>query len=268
MAGVTGTVTLTAVAAIMDAPTAVFCMIWVASLGIPAIPATFWALRSIGSIRPGSNPISADPSVRSISRDNMWISCASQLAIGFDLVIITAIVGSVAAGTYGLVTRLAAIASTITIGSLPVLLRVAGEARAHQCTTSGKSTRRTVAAVLALQLVGIIAFVAVCGTAAHILTGNQISISISLAATAGAWALLDSIRRCLAAITSTTDGLRVWRQISVPLSIANALASVILTMELGMIGPLVASAVACAAIATLGAYRLRKELAEVFFAGR
>lgn len=256
--GICVTTALTAAAYVLRLGPAWFTVIWVASLSVPALPMTVWRPRSL---LPGRRRAR---DVGSISGSSLWIAAGQQFASGFDLVIISVVLGSREAAAYGLVSRLAQLALTPVIGALPVLTRSAGRARSTGLGPARRTARNLTLAVAALQCTGLAAFVLLGGWACRLLSSGHISPPTSLLLATAGWGVTETVRRCLMSATATAPSLRHWRVSNLAFAVPNLVLSVVLTRTAGVSGPMLGSLVAVGAMVLVAAWRLRRELAEAF----
>lgn len=255
VAGICLTTALAAVGFVADAGPAWFTVIWVASLAVPALPIAVWNARTLASRRHRTSV-----NVGTISGSSLWIAAGQQLASGFDLVIISVLLGSPSAAGYGLVNRLAQLALTPVVGAVPVLTRSAGRARATGLARARKTARSASLLVAATQCAGLVAFAVLGAWACRLLSGGHIAPPTSLLVATAGWGVAETARRCLMAASATPAGLRHWRASNLGFAIPNLVLSVVLTKAVGVSGPMWASLVAVGAMVTLAGWRIGPEL--------
>jgi hypothetical protein len=259
VAGLGATTALAVVAYSLGVGPAWFTVIWIASLAVPALPMILWHPKALAARRrPGTEDVG------SISGSSLWIAAGQQFATGFDLVIISVILGSQQAAAYGLVSRLVLLALTPVIGALPVLTRSAGHARASDVPRDRTGARRLTLLVGGLQCAGLLVFVVLGGWACRVLSSGHITPPTSLLVATGGWGVAETVRRCLMSATATPHGLRHWRISNLAFAVPNLVLSVVLTQTVGVSGPMLGSLVAVGAMAAVGAWCLRSELSMVF----
>jgi hypothetical protein len=241
----------------LGAGPALFTMIWVAALAVPALPTAIWILKA--RRQPG-HPTTTD--IGSISRSGLWIAAGQQFASGFDLVIISVILGSKEAAAYGLVSRLAQLTLTAALGAVPVLTRSAGRARATALPSARKVARSLTLLVAGMQCAGLLVFVVLGGWACRLLSGGLISPPTALLMTAAGWGVVETVRLTLMSASATAPGLRHWRRSNLRFAVPNLALSVILTRYVGVSGPMLGSLIAVGAMVTLAGWSLRDDLRE------
>lgn len=241
----------------LGAGPALFTVIWVAALAVPALPTAVWHLRAW--VRPG-HPTTTD--IGSISRSGLFIAAGQQFASGFDLVIISVILGSEAAAAYGLVSRLVQLTLSAAVGAVPVLTRSAGHARARALPRARSAARSLTALVAGVQCAGLIVFVVLGGWACRLLSGGHISPPTALLLSAAAWGVVETVRLSLIAASATAPGLRLWRSSTLRFAIPNLALSVVLTQYVGVSGPMLGSLIVVGAMVVVTGWRLRDDLRE------
>jgi hypothetical protein len=256
--GICLTTALAAIGFVTGAGPGWFTVIWVASLAVPALPIAVWNARALADRR---QRITGD--VGSVSGSSLWIAAGQQFASGFDLVIISVILGSPSAAAYGLVSRLAQLALTPVVGAVPVLTRSAGRARATGLARARRTLRSTTLLVAAMQCAGLVVFVALGGWACRLLSGGHIAPSTPLLLATAGWAVTETARRCLMSASATPVGLRHWRKSNLGFAIPNLVLTVALTRAVGVSGPMWASLVAVGAMTVVASWRLGPELRTV-----
>jgi hypothetical protein len=261
VAGISLTTGLVAVAYGVGAGAGWFTVIWVASLAVPALPVLLTFRRAPG--RRGYSGQRATSEIGSISGSSLWIAAGQQFASGFDLVIISVILGSEEAAAYGLVSRLAQLALTPLIGAVPVLTQSAGRARSARLPRGRRAARSLTLAVAGMQCAGLLVFVVLGGWASRLLSGGHIAPSTSLLVATAGWGVIETARRCLMSASATAHGLRHWRRSNLAFAVPNLALSVILTKYVGVSGPMLASLVAVGAMVAVSAWSLRGDLKEV-----
>ena len=234
-----------------------FTVIWVASLAVPALPVALWSVRSL-TRRDRASTLH----VGSMSGSSLWIAAGQQFASGFDLVIISVVLGSQAAASYGLVTRLAQFALIPLIGAVPVLTRSAGHARASGLPRARRAARSLTLLVAATQTAGLVAFVVLGGWASRLLSGGHIVPPTSLLLATAGWGVTETLRRCLMSASATTPGLSHWRRANLGFALPNLALSVLLTKYVGVSGPMLGSLIAVGAMVVVAAWSLRPTLRE------
>jgi hypothetical protein len=255
--GIAVTTALAALAYAVGADPGWFTVIWVASLAVPALPVLLRYRRD-----PADRTHQATPDIRSISGSSLWIAAGQQFASGFDLVIISVLLGSEEAAAYGLVSRLAQLALTPLIGAVPVLTQAGGRARSARLPRGRRAARSLTLVVAGLQCAGLVIFVVLGGWASRLLSGGHIAPStLLLLATAG-WGLTETARRCLMSASATAHGLGYWRKANLAFAVPNLALSVILTKYVGVSGPMLGSLVAVGAMVAVAAWSLRGDLKE------
>ena len=259
IAGIAVTTALAVAAFAVGAGPGWFTLIWVASLAVPALPVALWFPKKASGRR---QTLRQD--VGNMSGSSLWIAAGQQFSSGFDLVIISVILGSEAAAAYGLVSRIAQLALTPVIGAMPVLTQSAGRARVSGRARSRRAARSLNLLVGSLQCAGIVLFVALGGWACRLLSSGHISPSMSLLLASGGWAVTDTARRCLMSASATSHGLRHWRRANLGFALPNLALSVLLTKFVGVSGPMLASLIAVGAMVVVAAWSLRGELGEAF----
>jgi hypothetical protein len=259
LVGIGVTTAMTAAAYVVGVGPAWFTVIWVASLAVPALPMAAWRLRTMaGPAYTGTRDVGH------ISGSSLWIAAGQQFASGFDLVIITVVLGSGQAAVYGLVTRLVLLALTPVIGALPVLTRSAGQARAAGLPRARRATRHLTLLVAGLQCAGLAVFVVLGGWACRLLSSGHITAPTSLLVASAGWGVTETLRRCLMSATATTQGLRHWRISNLGFAVPNLVLSVALTRSVGVSGPMLGSLVAVGGMVAVATWRLGPELKVVF----
>jgi hypothetical protein len=259
LVGICVTTAMTVAAYAVGLGPAWFTVVWVASLAVPALPVSAWRLRSLAGHRYGRAQ-----DVGTISGSSLWIAAGQQLASGFDLVIISVVLGSRQAAVYGLVSRLLQLALMPVIGALPVLLRSAGHARAAGLPRGRRGARRLTLLVAGLQCAGLVVFVVLGGWACRLLSAGHIAPPTSLLAAAAGWGVTETLRRCLMSASATPHGLRHWRTSNLGFAVPNLILSVILTRSVGVSGPMLGSLIAVGGMVAVAAWRLGPELKVVF----
>lgn len=259
LVGMCVTTALTAAAYTADVGPAWFTVIWVASLAVPALPVAAWRLRTFaGRAYQGTRDVG------SISGSTLWIAAGQQLASGFDLVIISVVLGAREAAVYGLVSRLAQLALTPVFGAIPVLTRSAGQARAAGLPGARRAARHLTLLVAGLQCAGLALFVVLGGWACRLLSSGHITPPASLLVATAGWAVAETLRRCLMSASATPYGLRHWRISNLGFAVPNLVLSVVLTQSVGVSGPVLGSLIAVGGMVAVAAWRLGPELTVVF----
>jgi hypothetical protein len=202
--------------------------------------------------------------VSRMSGSSLWIAAGQQFASGFDLVIISVVLGSREAAVYGLVSRLALLALTPIIGALPVLTRSAGHARTEGYSRARREARQLTLLVAGLQCAALAAFVVLGGWACRLLSSGHISPPSSLLVATAGWGVAETLRRCLMSASATPHGLRFWRVSNLGFAVPNLVLSVVLTQSLGVSGPMLGSLIAVGAMVGVAVWRLGPELRVVF----
>jgi hypothetical protein len=257
--GISVTTALAALAYALGAAPGWFTVIWVASLAVPALPVALWSVRRLTRAARETTSVAGG-----ISGSSLWISAGQQLASGFDLVIISVILGAESAATYGLVSRLVQVALTPLLGAVPVLTQSAGRARASGLARARGSTRSLTVLVAAGQTAGLVVFVVLGGWVCRLLSGGHITPPTSLLMAAAGWGVTETLRRCLMSASATAQGLSHWRRSNLAFAFPNLALSVLLTQYVGVSGPMLASLVAAGAMVVVAAWCLRPILAEAF----
>ena len=255
--GIIATTALAAFAFVLGAGPGWFTLIWVASLAVPALPVALWLVRPLTRRDRQTNA-----HVGSVSGSSLWIAAGQQFASGFDLVIISVILGSESAAAYGLVSRLAQLTLTPLIGSVPVLTQSSGRARASGLPRARKAARSLTLLVLATQSAALVVFVVLGGWASRLLSGGQISPPTSLLLATAGWGVTETVRRCLMSASATAPGLNVWRRSNLGFALPNLALSILLTKYVGVSGPMLASLIAVGAMVVLAGWSLRPVLRE------
>jgi hypothetical protein len=255
--GIAVTTALAALAYTLGAGPGWFTVVWVASLAVPALPVALWWLRTL--TRPGPETIADEAS---ISGSSLWIAAGQQLASGFDLVIISVILGSEEAAAYGLVTRLVQFALIPIIGAVPVLTQSAGRARASGLPRARKAARSLTLLVAGTQTAGMVAFVVLGGWASRLLSGGHIAPPTSLLLATAGWGVTETLRRCLMSASATPPGLSHWRRANLGFALPNLALSVLLTEYVGVSGPMLGSLIAVGAMVVVASWSLRPALRE------
>jgi O-antigen/teichoic acid export membrane protein len=209
--------------------------------------------------RPGPETIADEAS---ISGSSLWIAAGQQLASGFDLVIISVILGSEEAAAYGLVTRLVQFALIPIIGAVPVLTQSAGRARASGLPRARKAARSLTLLVAGTQTAGMVAFVVLGGWASRLLSGGHIAPPTSLLLATAGWGVTETLRRCLMSASATPPGLSHWRRANLGFALPNLALSVLLTEYVGVSGPMLGSLIAVGAMVVVASWSLRPALRE------
>jgi hypothetical protein len=259
LVGVGLTTALAGAGYLLHVDAAWFNVIWIASLAVPALPIVVWHARSLAA-----RPQVVTGDVGSMSGSSLWIAAGQQFATGFDLVIISVVLGSPQAAAYGLVSRLVQLTLAPALGAVPVLTRSAGRARVSGLPQARHTARSLTLVVVVLQCAGLVIFVMVAGWACHLLSGGQISPSNALVVAAAGWGVTETARRCLMSASATRHGLHHWRVSNLVFALPNVLLSVVLTHSVGVSGPMLGSLLASGAMVGVAAWRLRPDLAVVF----
>lgn len=242
-----------------------FALAWAASLAVPGLPASLGWFASRRRRQEAAARGSA-PDTTPISAHSLWIAAGQQFASGFDLVIISALLGSREAAVYGLTTRLIQIALTPVIGASPVIVRYAGLARVAPTAENRAHVRRLLAIVVGGQLACVVAIGAASPWLSQVLGGNGVRPPLLLVLSVIGWACVETVRRAMMAATSTVGGLGRWRVWNLTLALPNVCLSVALTPVIGMSGPMIGSLIASVLMMSMAYLRLGGDVREVALA--
>lgn len=251
------TTAATVLAAVAGAPAWVFAVIWIVSLATPGLlvsPRALVRLRHLRRRRRAREGGVADAAdARTFASSASWIVLGQQLGTGLDLLIITAVVGSLGSASYGLMWRLLQVLVAPLVGAAPLLTRAAQEARTSGEPMLRRRCRRLVIGCLGIEALCLVLFLALNGWLFDILGAGQIPVSAQLLTAGALWFVFEVARRIVLALTATTHDMRIWRRLSVLTAVPNVVASVLVTLWLGVSGPLFGS---CLGIALLVGWAL------------
>lgn len=229
------TTALTVVAYELGWSAAAFAVIWILSLATPGLGMAIHLARP--RVWTNSRP-TAD--ARQLAGSGSWVVLGQQLASGFDLLIITNLLGSTAAGEYGLVWRVAQVVVAPVIGAGPLVVRAATLARTGE-PEQLRDYRAIVRALLIMELLAVAVMLIASAPIFAVLGNGKADIPSALLVAGAVWCSAEVLRRVAIAASSTPADMKVWRSLSIATAVPNLVLSVVFTLWFGVSGPLVAS---------------------------
>lgn len=207
------------------------------------------------SIRQMSN----SPKSKNILNMLTW-TWANTLNYAFDAAIVGVIIGTVAAGEFGLASRVMTLAMMLSLGLNPLITTTVSKWRSQGNLKT--YTQKIIKMSLVMALIGTI--LSVVGVAlgpfiAEVLSGGEVVADQNLFIALGAFSILSATTSPLMAAFSGRGGVKFRSYASVISGCLNFILSIVLTITIGISGPAIASTISLIMLSLVLVVKWRKD---------
>lgn len=196
--------------------------------------------------------------LNSLKSMTVW-TWSNSLNYAFDASIVGLIAGTVAAGEFGLASRIMTLAMLLSLALSPLIT-----ARVSSWRTSSDLTNLLVKVRRLSFYIGLVSII-LCTISvilgpwlAGILSHNQIESPLSLYIALAFFAFASAITAPLMAVFAGVGGVKFRAQMSAILAVANVCLSIILTILVGVSGPIISSTLTLCLLAVVLIVRIRQ----------
>lgn len=196
--------------------------------------------------------------LKSVKSMTVW-TWSNSLNYAFDASIVSLVAGTVAAGEFGLASRIMTLAMLLSLALSPLITARVSSWR----TTSGlnallqKVRRLSIYIGLASIALGT-ASVILGPWLAGVLSHDQIDSPLSLYVALAVFAFASAVTAPLMGVFAGTGGVKYRAKMSAILAVANVCLSLVLTVFVGISGPIISSTLTLCMLSTILVIRIKK----------
>lgn len=197
--------------------------------------------------------------VRAVKSMTVW-AWSNSLNYAFDASIVSLVAGTVAAGEFGLASRVMTLAMLLSLALNPLITaRVSSWRTSYDLQVLLAKVRRLSLLVGLVSLAVCMMSIALGPWLAGLLSHNQIASPLSLYLALAIFAFTSAVTAPLMGVFAGAGGAKYRAQMSAALAVLNVCLSVILTLTVGINGPIVSSTITLILLAVILLVRIKQQ---------
>lgn len=207
----------------------------------------------------GPRSLSRVREVKAVKSMTVW-AWSNSLNYAFDASIVGLVAGTVAAGEFGLASRVMTLAMLLSLALNPLITaRVSSWRTSHNLQVLLAKVRRLSLLIGLVSLVVCMMSIALGPWLAGLLSHNQIASPLSLYLALAVFAFSSAVTAPLMGVFAGAGGAKFRAQVSAALAVVNVCLSVILTITVGINGPIISSTTTLILLAVILLVRIRQQ---------